>query len=619
MKKTRMAVSILIVLLGLSSTFGQARETEGQRRMVIGSVSTAGNRVISSAEMLSKVRSRAGDFFDVATAAEDAERIAQLSGVEYSYYNTTEIDGRIRLTFVIVERNIVRSITFVGNRSFKSKVLRKKIDFKRGDYLDLMLADAGSEVLSEYYRKKGFPFVQVSLDEQQLEKGKLIYTIDEGPRVRVASIQFIGNESIKSRALKKAMKTERSRWFVLPAYYNEQRVDEDAVSLQNIYYRKGFLDAGVTAEREFSPDKSKVHIKLTVLEGQVYSVERVELAGNDYFDDGRLRAELQLQGGQIYSQRKAERDAAALLKLYREAGFVGATVEPSRGFIAENKVNVKFEIIEGQRFRIGAINITGNEQTQDKVVRRVLDEYDFVPGNWYNADIARGDGSGYLERQIGRMALTEATIVPGGQVPGQRDAQVSVVEGQTGMVLLGAGVASDSGAIGQMILEQRNFDITDTPESFEEFITGRAFKGAGQNFRIALQPGTEVSEYSVSFSEPYFRNKPVSLDLTGSSWERERESYDEQRGKGFLGFEKRYRSRWYRSIGFRLEDVDLDSIDFDAPKEVKDDEGSNLLAGIKLGFGRDLTDDRFNPTSGYSFGASYEQVGGDHSFGILRG
>jgi outer membrane protein assembly factor BamA len=250
----------------------------------------------------------------------------------------------------------------------------------------------------------------------------------------------------------------------------------------------------------------------------------------------------------------------------------------------------------------------------------VLDEYDFQPGQWYNADIAHGDGSGKLEKEIRRMVLTEATtITPSGELAGQRDAQVNIIEGQTGMVMVGAGASTDRGVIGQLVFEQKNFDIKDRPESFYEFITGRAFKGAGQNLRIALSPGTEISEYSISFTEPYLKDKPVSLDVIGLSREWQRESYDEGRLKGYLGFEKRYKNRWRRSITFRLEDVDVDDIDFDAPKEVKDDKGSNAFAGVKVGAGRNTTDDRLNPSKGYNFDVSYEQVGGDHTFGILRG
>jgi outer membrane protein insertion porin family len=249
-----------------------------------------------------------------------------------------------------------------------------------------------------------------------------------------------------------------------------------------------------------------------------------------------------------------------------------------------------------------------------------LDEYDFLPGRWYNADIARGDGSGELEKEVRRTVVAEsATITPRGEAAGQKDADVSIIEGQTGMVMLGGGVTSDSGIIGQAVFEQRNFDISDWPKSFSEFITGQAFRGAGQSLRIALQPGTEVSEYSVSFSEPYFRNKPISLDVSGSSWERGRESYDENRLKGYVGFTKRYKEHWYRSLGLRVENVNINDVDSDAPKEIKSVKGDNVLMGARLGVGRDLTDDRFNPTKGYSFDVGYEQVAGDHTFGILSG
>jgi len=616
MKKS--CCSLLLTLCCLLLLTSSAFSADNQ--LPIGSISTAGNVSISSAEILSKVRSRVGQLFNPAAAAEDAKHIAELAGVEYSYYNTAIVDEEIQLTFVVVERNIVRSIVFIGNRKYKAKPLKGKLAFKKADYLEPVMAEAGRGAIAEFYQEKGFAFAQVSLDTEKLSSGNVIYTIDEGPRVKIAAVRFSGNDALKTKSLKKAIKTKKTKWFFWPGYYTEEKVTKDVTELQNIYYKKGFLDVGITARGDFTEDKSKVRITFVIDEGHTYTVESVVITGNEHFDAERLRAELKLEQGQIYSEQRAALDVGRLLKLYRENGFINVKVEQSVKFIFQEKVNVEFEITEGERFRIGRINITGNEQTQDKVVRRVLDEYDFLPGRWYNADIARGDGSGELEKGIRRMVLTEAaTITPSGEAVGQRDAEVSIIEGQTGMVMLGAGVTSDSGIIGQVIFEQRNFDISDWPKSFSEFITGQAFKGAGQSLRIALQPGTEVSEYLVSFREPYFRNEPISLDVVGSSWERDRESYDENRLKGYVGFEKRYKNRWRRSIGVRVENVDVDSVDSDAPKEINSVKGDNVLMGVKIGTGRDFTDDRFNPSKGYNFGASYEQVAGDHTFGILSG
>jgi outer membrane protein insertion porin family len=147
----------------------------------------------------------------------------------------------------------------------------------------------------------------------------------------------------------------------------------------------------------------------------------------------------------------------------------------------------------------------------------------------------------------------------------------------------------------------------------------QAFKGAGQKLSMTLAPGTEVSYYSVSFTEPYFRERPTSLDIAGSSWERWRESYDEKRTKGYVGFEKRHKSHWRTRLGFRAENVKVRDIDFDAPIEIYDVRGNNLLLGARVGVGKDATNDIIEPSKGYEFDIGYEQVTGDFDFGILLG
>ena len=91
------------------------------------------------------------------------------------------------------------------------------------------------------------------------------------------------------------------------------------------------------------------------------------------------------------------------------------------------------------------------------------------------------------------MVAESVTITPSGQKPDQKDAQVHVIEGQTGMIMLGAGIGSDSGFMGQLVFDQQNFDISNKPKDLKDFFSGDAFKGGGQNLRVALQPGTEVS------------------------------------------------------------------------------------------------------------------------------
>ncbi|MEE8576226.1 MAG: POTRA domain-containing protein, partial [candidate division Zixibacteria bacterium] len=520
MYKSRLARGIwVLICLMMLLHFANAEVSE----LTVSKISVVGNRSVTDSQVMAAIRSRVGASFDSMIADEDTRRIARLAGVEYSYYSTAIVETRVELTFVVVERNIVRAIIFVGNKKFKSGQLVKKLGFKLGDYLDPVQARGGVTALVDFYKSKGLPYCNVTIDSDKLSEGRIIYRIKEGPRVKIKDIKFSGNQDLKSKNLMKIIKLRKKKFVVFTRYYVEDEVVKDVANLQKVYYQRGYLDSKVEPKLEFNEDKTSVVLVFEIVEGVAYSVEQIAITGNIHFDEKELREKLRLEAGTTYNDRKADIDVKKLLASYRETGFVEATVEKKKQFVGESKVNVEYDIKPGSRFRIGRINITGNKDTQDKVVRHVLDEYDFKPGQWYNADTARGDGEGYLEKLIRSSAVAQAaTVTPAGDDPNFRDAQVNITEGQTGMIMLGAGVGSDSGVIGQLVFEQRNFDFRDKPKSLKEMFTGKAYKGAGQTFRIALEPGTEVSRYSINFNEPYWRDKPISMNLGASSFMRDR-------------------------------------------------------------------------------------------------
>ncbi|MDD5457962.1 MAG: outer membrane protein assembly factor BamA [Phycisphaerae bacterium] len=615
-RSTTFLTIYFLAMAGLANSI--LADDAGIATYTISAVKVTGNRIVSDAAILSKVQSREGQIFDQQRAGEDSKRLAQIEGVEYSYYSTIFDKNTVELTFVVTEKQPLRSIEFAGNKKMKDRTLRNKSGLTVGDYLDPVWAQAGRDAILEHYKKKGYAFAEVELDKEALSKGKAVYTITERSRVKIKAVKFQGNKAIKSGQLAQAVKTKKRGLLFLKGYYNELKVSGDVEKLLSIYDRQGYLNAAINADVRFSSNNDKATVIFDITEGPLYMIEDVTVSGNKFFTDTQLLEQIEPHSGMVYSELKAEHARKDIQGLCREQGFINAEVTKVRSFVGENKVSLRFTVNEGGQFRIGKVEITGNEQAHDKVIRRVLDEYDFTPGRWYNANIAQGNGEGELETDLRRTIYSESAIItPAGDAMDKRDALVNVIEGQTGSVMLGAGIGSDSGVVGQLVYEQRNFDLADEPENFHDFITGQAFKGAGQTLRISLQPGTEVSQYSVGFTEPYFQDKPVSMDIVGSSYWRGRESYDEQRTKGFLGFEKRYKSKWRNSIGFRAENVDVDSIGFDAPQEIKDVSGNNFLAGVQFGIGKDLTNNRFNPSDGQNYAASYEQVGGDFTFGIL--
>ncbi len=522
---------------------------------------------------------------------------------------------------------IIKSIEFEGNVKFKDHVLRQRLGFELGDRLDPFLAEGGRLTIAEVYRKVGYAFVEVTLDRERLAHGNLFYIIDEGPRAQIDSIEFVGNEAMGTGTLRKVIKTTEKKWLLWPFYYTDEAINEDLERLREFYYDHGYLDYKIEAETEFAADQSGVQVTFIIDEGPVYRIGSVTISGNTRFSDAELQALMESGLGQVYLKPVASRDAEAVLQAYREIGYVDADVRQRVHFApqaGDNLVTLAFEVTEGNQFRIGRIEIAGNEETQDKTVRRVLDEYEFTPGNLYNARMAPKEGGGLLEKYAQRAAVAQEVLIrPVDAADGStdtKDVRIDVKEGPTGMIMPGVGVSSDSGVIGRLVYRQRNFDISDWPEDPGGFLTPwRHWKGAGQSFSITLEPGTKYSQYYVEFVDPYWRDKPVTFDVLGRSWERYRESYDEERLKGYFSFEQRLKGRWRRSIGFRSEDVTVEGVDYDAPEEIVDVKGHTMLFGVQFGLGETAVDDRYTPSRGHVINADYEQVTGDYTFGILNG
>jgi len=481
--------------------------------------------------------------------------------------------------------------------------------------------------IAEVYRKVGYPSVKVVLDRDRLADGHLLYRIEEGPRVQIGSIEFEGNDAFGDGTLRQVIKIKEKKWLLWPFHFTEEAVEADVDRLREFYYGRGHLNYKIEARTELSDSGDKMDVVFVIEEGPVYRIDRIVFNGNTRFTEEQLRENLDSREGKVYLKAEADRGARKIEQRYREIGYVDAEVRQSVKFtpeVDENLVTLTIHVKEGRQFRIGRIDITGNETTKDKVVRRVLDEYDFTPGELYNAKIAPKEGNGRLEKYSQRAASAQQVMIrpvaPESGDPNTKDVRVDLEEGMTGLIRPGVGFSSDNGVMAQIIYQQQNFDIADLPEDLGEWFTPwRTFRGAGQRFGLRLEPGTRYSQYSISFSDPYWRDEPITFNMLGQSWKRFRESYDEKRLKGAIGFEQCLSEQWRRSIGFRAENVGVSDLDFDAPLEIRDFYGDTQLFGVRFGVGFSGVDDVYDPSQGRNISAFYEQVTGDDTFGILEG
>lgn len=512
----------------------------------------------------------------------------------------------------------VSAVRFEGNVHFSDATLAAEVALDVGGAVDVLVAREGQSSIIARYRDAGFGNIAVTFDPQGfMEAGELVYTIVEGARIRIRRIVFEGNTMFPDRELNRQIETKRAFWIFRTGAFDEEKVESDVLRLQAYYRDHGFLDARVGYRTEFTDDGANMTVVFTIGRGDRYTIESIDFSGQTVFTTEELAAVMSSRVGAVILRREVEADTRTLRGRYNELGYIYASVRVLRLFSdTPGLVRLAVEIDEGAQYRIGRVVVRGNTRTRDKVVRRALNLY--PPEDLFDLTEARSAERRLLETRI----FSSARVYPVGDAAGVRDAVIDVVEAEkAGDFIFGFGVTSNSGLVGNLVLDLQNFDWQDRPRSWSELFKLRSFFGGGQHLRLELQPGTELARFRMDFTEPYLGDRPVRFDLSAYLFERVREGYTEGRAGLSVSLGKRFQrghwEGWSGEIALRVEDASVDDIYIFASGELRDDEGSNLLTSVKGALVRDRTDNRFVPTTGDRVRLSYEQFAGDYLFGRL--
>jgi len=203
---------------------------------------------------------------------------------------------------------------------------------------------------------------------------------------------------------------------------------------------------------------------------------------------------------------------------------------------------------------------------------------------------------------------------PGAFAAPYADIEAFVQEARTGRFMFGVGVNSDAGVTGQIVIDERNFDISNPPSRFDDVINGTAFRGAGQGFRVEALPGTQVQRYMMTFTEPYLFDSNVSFNLSAFFFDRNYFDWDEQRLGGRVSFGYRLAPDLSVSAGIRAESVDLHNPRVRGVAELERALGTNELYSGSLTLAHDTRDSSFAPSQGYLLSATVEQAFGSFDY-----
>jgi outer membrane protein insertion porin family len=591
-------------------------------------VRVVGNTQVSTAVILNLVRTHEGDKFDPATVAEDYQRI-------YGLRKFSDVEAKVEPTargvivvFTVTEQKQIQRINFIGNAALDSQALQNAIDLKAGESIDQFRISLAKQALENLYRDKNFPEAHVDVDKEQLARdGELTFTVVEGPNVRIRKITFqsinAGQPLSFSTDRLKGQLTSKTWIFILrPGTFDPSIVEDDVAAVRRYYESKGFFDARVGRKLVWSPDLSEMQINFVVDEGVRYKIDRVQFVGNNTVSERGLRKDLKMVEGVSYDQDVVQRDVRQMVRDYSPFGYIyddNATdpsylrIEPHTVFSSvPGHMVLEYDISEGKPFRLGRVIVKGNTRTMDKVVLR---EMHVSPGALYNS----GEIQDAVERLKGTPYFSNVTVTPIGDDPETRDLLVEVTEAKTASFNVGAGINSNGGVGGNLTYEQRNFDLTDWPSSIGDIFSDRAFIGAGQDFRASLEPGTQQTNASIRFTEPYIFDQPYSLSNEIYYRDRTRESYDDIRLGDRISLGHRFDYIYSGSVSFRGEDVRIGNIQ---DKEVRSDQilalsGQNGLTSVGVQLRRDTTTRGLLPSKGTTTTVgleSYGLLGGDFQF-----
>ncbi len=547
----KFARRLALIAMVLVATFGgqlHAQDFEGKNITEV-SVRYRGAKTVDEARIRNLMSTKAGTQYRAERLDNDIKTLFESGLIDDVRFLAEPVGAGVRVIADVLTRPTINGVGFVGATVFSDQKLAKETKLKSGGSMsDSDILEARRNI-EKYYQGYGYPDVLVThriQDTGQAGLSDLIFVIDEGSKNEVRKIRFEGNTVFTTPELKKEMKTKEKGWFswlTKSGRFESYQLDEDLDAVLDYYRSNGYLRASSPGMRRDPVGDGRVDLVIPIVEGEKYTVAGVSFGRMTVFKDEELYPSMTLVGGDAYSSAKMRDDIKTIRSFYGSRGYADALVSPDIKDAGPNRVNVKYQITEGSRFKVGRVNIQGNTKTKDKVIRR---EVPLNPGDWFNT-VELETTKARLEN-LQYFADVQATGTPAGS--GYRDVDILVEERNTGSVGVGVGFSSIDNVVGFLTLEQSNFDIMNPWN----------FTGGGQRFGMNLRAGSERSEFSISLVEPWFLDQRLALggELFYRQSQYFSEVYEQTNAGGAIYVRKPLTEKSSLKLEYRLEQVGVD-------------------------------------------------------------
>ncbi|MDB6147340.1 MAG: bamA [Spartobacteria bacterium] len=578
----RICAALLVLILALFAPISARGQTVPTVRSI--DVEYTGPATVSKERILAQIRTAVGQPYSDQVVEQDIRQLYSLGIIRnVRIFAQPEGDG-VKVIVAVQTRSVVREIEFDGAERVSAKRLRKEVEIKINQPVNEETLEKGRQKIIDIYRGHGFNDVTVQYRVDPIEENRgtsrVVFTIGEGVKGAIRTVQFEGNTHFSDKVLRKQMKTRGKTLIAFldkSGRLDEVQLQQDLDSIKEYYQNHGYIDAEVKDVRKERANGPMV-ITIVVTEGPEYHVGKLTVSGEKNSTEQKIRALLKMKEGSVYSPKQLKEDAKAIADGYGAGGFVDLVISPESSPGGPAMINLHYKIEEGNRAFVQRINVIGNTRTKDKVIRR---EVLIAPGDVFNT--VRVDVSKKRLENLGYFATVETYPEETG-VPGRKDLTVQVQEKRTGSLSFGGGFSTVDSLVFFAELTQGNFDIANWP----------GLTGGGQKFRLRVQAGTQRKDLILALTEPYFLDRRLSLG--GQAFFAEADylsSVYNQRNYGFaIELRKPITPYIYATLGYRLEDIDIYNVQVGTSPEIQAEKGSTVKSSIPAAL---IFDRRDNP------------------------
>lgn len=376
----------------LSSTYlpspRQPQEPETQeagqvidQARVVKQIVITGNQVLADHEIMRRIRTRPGRYFDPDLLQQDVNelwKVKQVRRVNGPYIDR-QADG-IVVTIEIMERPYINEVRYIGNRGLPDRQLAEETGLSGGQPLDLHAVKMARTRLEDLYEEKGYPKTQVSIVEgDEIGDKNVIFLIHEDELQRVLRVSFEGNEIASDARLKSFIKSKPGILWYIGGKVNRRQLEQDKLRLESYYRSLGYFNARIGRELIENEAGNWLTIRYIINEGPRYRIRNVSFIGNEKYSTPELSSVVKLKpsdGMPEFNATKMNEDVRRLEDLYGSQGYVFAKVQAEPRFLEEpGMLDLVYNISEGKQYRVGQINVVIDGEygvTQRQVIHNRL-------------------------------------------------------------------------------------------------------------------------------------------------------------------------------------------------------------------------------------------------------